>query len=69
MDYDSFPPLRAFAWQEGYGAFSIGASQVEVAVAYIRSQPEHHRNKTFEEEFLIFLKRHDIDFDLRYVWG
>lgn len=67
--HDTIPAHRAFAWQEGYGAFSIGASQVGVTEAYIRSQPEHHRTKTFEEEFLSFLKKHGIDYDPRYVWG
>ena len=58
-----------FAWQEGYGAFSIGVSQVPSTVAYIRSQPEHHRRLTFEEEFRAFLKKHAIEYDERYVWG
>src|SRR5712692_5237174 len=67
--HDTFPVHRGFAWQEGYGAFSIGVSQIEAAIAYIQSQPEHHRTKTFEEEFLGFLKKHGIEYDPRYVWG
>jgi REP element-mobilizing transposase RayT len=67
--HDTFPVHRGFAWQEGYGAFSIGVSQIEATIAYIQSQPEHHRTKTFEEEFLGFLKKHGIEYDLRYVWG
>jgi len=66
--HDTFAAHRNFAWQEGYGTFSIGISQVEDTIAYIESQAEHHRKKTFQEEFLAFLKRHGIEFDERYVW-
>ena len=54
--HESFPAHRNFAWQEGYGAFSVGLSQIETTIAYIRNQKEHHRKKTFEEEFLAFLE-------------
>ena len=67
--HETYPELRSFAWQEGYGAFSIGVSQIEATVRYINSQLQHHRKKTFQEEFLAILERHGIEFDLRYVWG
>jgi putative transposase len=67
--HETFPEHQGFAWQEGYGAFSIGVSQVDDTVSYIRSQAEHHRRKTFQEEFLAFLKRHGMEYDDRYVWG
>ena len=67
--HDTFPKHRLFAWQEGYGAFSIGVSQIDATRAYIRSQPEHHRQATFQEEFISFLKKHGIEYDERYVWG
>lgn len=67
--HDSFPEHRDFSWQEGYGAFSIGISQRDDTVSYIRSQAEHHRKKTFQEEFVAFLKRHGIEYDERYLWG
>jgi putative transposase len=67
--HDTFADLRTFSWQEGYGAFSIGVSQIDVTVAYIQNQKEHHRQTTFEEEFLKILKRHGIDYDARFVWG
>ena len=67
--HDTFPSHRGFAWQEGYGAFSIGVSQVKPTIAYIRSQPEHHRRMTFQDEFRKFLKKHGIEYDERYVWG
>lgn len=58
----------AFAWQEGYGAFSVSQSRVDLVKTYIRNQKEHHRLKKFEEEFREFLKAYDIDWDERYVW-
>jgi hypothetical protein len=67
--HDTFPELPHFAWQEGYGAFSVGISQVERTIGYIQRQEEHHREIGFEAEFEQFLKRHGIDYDLRYVWG
>jgi putative transposase len=61
--------LGDFAWQEGYGAFTVGISQKEHTMAYIRSQAEHHRKRSFEEEFLGFLKKHGVEYDPAYVWG
>lgn len=60
---------RSFAWQEGYGAFSIGMAQTEAAIAYIAGQQQHHRKRDFQAEFLLFLKKHHIEYDPRYVWG
>jgi len=60
---------RGFAWQEGYGAFSVGISQKNDTIAYIRSQAEHHRTRSFEDEFVAFLKKHGIEYDPKYVWG
>jgi len=60
--------LHDFAWQNGYGIFSIGHSQVETARNYIARQEEHHRKVSFQDEFREFLKRYEIDFDERYVW-
>jgi putative transposase len=60
---------KPFAWQDGYGAFTIGVSQLQTTIAYIRNQEEHHRKHSFEEEFLAFLKKHDIEYDPRFVWG
>jgi len=57
-----------FAWQGGYGAFSIGQSQLVDLKRYIVNQREHHRHKTFQEEFREFLKRYGVEFDERYVW-
>jgi hypothetical protein len=60
--------LADFAWQNGYGIFSIGFSQIESVRQYIAGQPEHHRKISFQDEFRQFLKRYEIAFDERYVW-
>jgi putative transposase len=61
-------PYRGFFWQRGYGAFSVSPSQLEVVLRYIETQPEHHRTRTFQEEYRQLLGKHGIDFDERYVW-
>jgi REP element-mobilizing transposase RayT len=60
--------LKNFHWQRGYGAFSIGQSNVATLKSYIRNQKEHHRRVTFQDEYRNFLKRYEIEFDERYVW-
>jgi REP element-mobilizing transposase RayT len=67
--HDTFQHMSHFAWQVGYGAFSIGISQIAATVTYIQNQQKHHRRKTFQEEFLSFLKKHHIEYDPRFVWG
>ena len=67
--HETFSAHRDFAWQEGYGAFSVSISQIETTIRYIQTQEEHHRKKTFEEEFLTFLKKHGIEYDERHVLG
>jgi REP element-mobilizing transposase RayT len=56
-------------WQEGYGAFSVSASNLSAVQRYIRNQAAHHRKMNFEEEFMALLKKHGVDFDVRYVFG
>ena len=58
---------RAFAWQEGYGAFTVSATVREEVRHYIARQEEHHRTRTFREEYLEFLHRGGVEFDERYV--
>jgi REP element-mobilizing transposase RayT len=67
--HETFKAHRDFAWQEGYGAFSVSISHVEATIRYIQNQEEHHLKKTFEEEFLTFLKKHGIEYDERHVLG
>jgi REP element-mobilizing transposase RayT len=57
-----------FWWQNGYGAFSVGQSQLEDLVAYIQGQKEHHRGASFQDEYRQFLRRYQIPYDERYVW-
>jgi putative transposase len=61
--------MPGFEWQEGYGAFSIGWGQVEATIAYIGGQRDHHRKRDFKAEFVAILKKHQIEYDPRYVWG
>jgi REP element-mobilizing transposase RayT len=60
-------PLPSFAWQDGYGAFSVAASDTESVRAYIGNQEKHHRTKTFREEFEMFLKKAGIEYDPKYL--
>ena len=66
--HEQWPQRRSFAWQSGYGAFSVSRSNVEEVERYIASQEEHHRTVSFQDEFLVFLKRHGVAYDPRYVW-
>ena len=56
-------------WQEGYGAFTIGASQISPTIRYIQLQKEHHQKMSFEDEFLAFLRKHRIQYDPKFVLG
>ncbi len=57
-----------FYWQNGYGAFSVNPSEVNIVIDYIARQHEHHRKKTFQEEYRAFLKKYEVEYDERYVW-
>ena len=61
--HDTFPRHKKFEWQEGYGAFSVSASQAPKTIAYIKGQKEHHRRKTFQEEFRALLDKHGIPYE------
>ena len=58
---------RAFAWQDGFGAFSVSASMVEKVAGYINNQEEHHRKHTYKEEFESFLRAYHIEYDEKYI--
>jgi REP element-mobilizing transposase RayT len=66
--HESFRDLEAFAWQAGYGAFAVSFSNLGQVKRYIAEQEDHHRKRTFQEEYREFLRRHEIEFDERYVW-
>jgi putative transposase len=66
--HQTFPALRNFAWQQGYGAFSVGVSQIPETIQSIERQPEHHRTRTSKEEYLAFLKKHGANLEDKYLW-
>lgn len=66
--HESFSRLRNFAWQEGYGAFSVSKSEQPRVVKYIGNQEEHHRKRTFKQELITLLDKHEIEYDERYLW-
>ena len=57
-----------FGWQDGYGAFTVSASAMTEVVGYIANQSEHHRDMTFEEEYVKFLEKHEVEYDAKYLW-
>ncbi len=65
-----FPDNSKFYWQRGYGAFSIGQSQIPHVARYIRNQKEHHleKNQSYEDEFRGLCRRYEVEFDERYCW-
>jgi putative transposase len=67
--HEVFSRLKSFAWQDGYGAFSVSKSDIPEVIAYIENQREHHRKMTFQEEYREFLRREGIDYDERFLWG
>lgn len=62
------PGRARFEWQAGYGAFTIGVSQITRTVAYIDNQREHHSRQSFEDEYVGFLKKHGVEFEEKYVF-
>lgn len=59
---------KNFYWQRGYGSFSVNPAQIDVVVRYIENQAEHHKKKTFQEEYVAFLKKYNAEYDERYLW-
>ena len=62
------PDLHEFAWQRGYGIFSVAPHDFDAAVDYVEAQTEHHRTRTFREEFMRFVRQYDLPYDERYMW-
>jgi len=62
------PKYRQFYWQRGYGAFSVSPSQLDAVLEYVENQEEHHRIRSFQEEYRDFLRKYGVEFDERYVW-
>ena len=67
--HDTFPELAEFAWQDGYGAFTVSKSQLPDLIEYVKNQREHHQTRTFQEEYRAFLEKHGIEYHERYLWG
>ena len=59
---------KTFYWQDGYGAFSVSTSEIEMLKEYINNQHEHHKTNTFPEEYRTFLANYQVEYDERYVW-
>jgi REP element-mobilizing transposase RayT len=66
--HQTYPALGEFAWQDGYGAFSVSKSAMPRVIGYIEGQREHHQKMTFQEEFQALLKGHGIEYNERYRW-
>jgi REP element-mobilizing transposase RayT len=60
--------LKGFYWQSGYGAFSVNPSEIDVVNQYIANQHEHHRKKTFQDEYRTFLQKYKVEYNEKYVW-
>jgi putative transposase len=60
--------MGAFAWQEGYGAFAVSRSNIPAVAQYVENQEQHHRRRTFQEEYVELLQRHEIAYDEKYLW-
>ena len=60
---------KEFSWQEGYGAFSVSASNLDAVIRYIQNQQAHHRKSSFEEEFCALLRKHGVEYDPTFVFG
>ncbi len=64
----TFPEKRDFGWQDGYGAFSVSKSSEKQVIQYIRDQQHHHGKISFQEEFIGFLDKYNIEYDEKYIW-
>ena len=67
--HGAFPRMADFAWQDGYGAFTVSQSQAGRLKKYIAGQVDHHRTVSFKEEFIALLRAHGVEYDERYIWG
>ena len=67
--HEQFPEHKRFGWQAGYGALTVSRSRAADVTAYIAGQQDHHRRVSFQDEFLTFLRKHGIAYDVRDLWG
>lgn len=66
--HTTFPGMKSFKWQDGYGAFTVSKSSVPDVTQYIKNQREHHHTHSFQDEYLVFLDRHEVQYDERFLW-
>jgi putative transposase len=66
--HEKWPERRSFAWQRGYGAFTVSASNADTVLRYIAGQEEHHRKISYEDEFLSLLRKHGVSFDPKHIF-
>ena len=64
--HEVFPELKFFAWQEGYSAFTVSYSGIEKVIEYIDNQQEHHKKMSFDEELIVLLKKHNIEYNVKW---
>ncbi len=57
-----------FHWQDGYGAFSVNPSEINIVIKYIENQSEHHKKSNYQHEYRAFLKKYNVEYDERYLW-
>ena len=67
--HETFPELQEFAWQIGYGAFTVSKSGVDATVRYIQGQRKHHQKRGFQDEYRELLQKYGVEYDEQYVWG
>lgn len=67
--HEEFSDLRSFAWQDGYGIFTVSKSNVPKVIEYIENQRKHHLEQSFEDEYIELLKLHEIEYDEKYLFG
>jgi len=67
--HGEFPKLKFFAWQDGYGVFSVSKSKVSTVIEYIKNQREHHQAESFEDEYVKLMKLHGVETDEKYIFG
>jgi REP element-mobilizing transposase RayT len=66
---ETYRCANRFAWQNGYGAFTVSESQVQAVVRYVKEQENHHRKLSFKDEFILILKRHQVEYNEQYLWN
>jgi len=67
--HETVPSLDDFEWQQGYGAFTVSKSQLPTVIHYAANQRDHHRQRSFQDEYRTMLEQHEVEYDERYLWG